>query len=293
MEITISPREVLLTMSRDYDGTTDVNANSIDTPTLTAQGSYSLGVGDFNTAGTFSNGQLALNHAFSGSNRETLTLSGIATSNSKDSGVASSVTNGNLGSLVLVDGINDGEANNYTLTLSSGEHNFTVDPKPLSLSGSKVYDGTSVVLSSELPTISGLIGSETVVLSGSTNTTGSGGSQKNVANNVSITSSAAGISLSNGSNGGLASNYTLTGGTHQTNITQKDFSVDLTRQYDGTDQAKPNSVDSAISETFNNLVSGETLTLGGTHGTVSSQEESSGIVVSSPKDVPGMRKPSP
>ena len=113
--------------------------------------------------------------------------------------------------LPLADGSNGGKASNYKITLSSGSHEYTVTQKPLGLSGSKVYDGTDVVLASELPTISKLIGSETVVPGSQTVTAGSTATKKNVANNVTITSNAAGITLADGSNGGLASNYTLTG----------------------------------------------------------------------------------
>ena len=172
-----------------------------------------------------------------------------------------------------MDGTNDGKAANYTLTLPSGSHGFTVTPKVLGLSGSKVYDGGAIVLASELPTISGLIGSETVVISNQTSTTGSGGANKNVANNVSITSNATGISLANGSNGGLAANYTLTGGTHQVNITKAPVTIALSRQYDGTTNASSNATDSNTSETYSGIVTGEALTLSG-QGSVSSKNYS-------------------
>ena len=130
------------------------------------------------------------------------------------------------------------------------------------LSGSKVYDGGSVVLASELPTISGLIGSETVVTGNQTTTSTSlsTGARKNVASNVAVQSNASGITVSNGLNGGLAANYTLTGGTHQVNITKAPVSVALSRQYDGSTNASSNATDSNTSETFSGLVGSETLT---------------------------------
>ena len=58
-----------------------------------------------------------------------------------------------------------------------------------------------------------------------TSTSLSTGARKNVASNVAVQSNASGITVSNGSNGGLAANYTLTGGTHQVNITKAPVSV--------------------------------------------------------------------
>ena len=117
---------------------------------------FPMGSSDlFNTSGSFSSGQLVLSNG----TRETLTTSGTGTTNSKNAGVASTI-NSNASGLSLVDGTNDGKAANYTLTLPSGTHGFTVTPIVLGLSGSKVYDGGAVVLASEFPTISGLIGSK-------------------------------------------------------------------------------------------------------------------------------------
>ena len=143
----------------------------------------------------------------------------------------------------------------------------------MGLSGSKVYDGTDVVLASELPTITGLIGSETVVPGSQTITSGSTATKKNVANNVTITSNAAGITLADGPNGGLAANYTLTGGTHQVNITKAPVTIGLTRQYDGTTNASSNATDSNTIESYSGLVGSETLTLTG-QGSVASKNVS-------------------
>ena len=53
-----------------------------------------------------------------------------------------------------------GCASNYTLT--GGTHNFTVNPKVISLSGTRLYDATTNAVASDLTTISGLVGSETL-----------------------------------------------------------------------------------------------------------------------------------
>ena len=100
-------------------------------------------------------------------------------------------------------------------------------------------------------------------MTGSTTTTGSGGTQKNVANDVSIITSASGITFKMGGSGGLASNYTLVGGTHQVDITQAPVTIDLTRQYDGTTDASSNATDSNTTEAYNGLIGSETLTLTG------------------------------
>ena len=245
---------------------------------MTAQGTYSAPGSSSNTS-TFSTGLvsggvsyfLPVNVADGHSSRETLAINGTGTANSKD------VTSANIlssnGTLALADGSNGGKASNYKITLSSGNHAYTVTQKPLGLSGSKVYDGTDVVLASELPTVTGLIGSETVVTGSQTTTAGSTATKKNVANNVTITSNASGITLADGSNGGLAANYTLTGGTHQVNITKAPITIGLTRQYDGTTNASSNATDSNTTESYSGLVGSETLTLSG-QGSVASKNVS-------------------
>ena len=103
---------------------------------------------------------------------------------------------------------------------------------------------------------------------------GSTATKKNVANNVTITSNASGITLADGSNGGLiAANYTLTGGTHEVNITKAPITIGLTRQYDGTTNASSNATDSNTTESYSGLVGSETLTLSG-QGSVASKNVS-------------------
>ena len=245
---------------------------------MTAQGTYSVPGSSSNTTNftsTLTSGGITyvLPRNVASGSIETLTISGTGTANSKDVSSAS-ILSGN-GTLALGDssGSDGGKASNYKITLSSGNHAYTVTQKPLGLSGSKVYDGTDVVLASELPTVTGLIGSETVVTGSQTTTAGSTATKKNVANNVTITSNASGITLANGSNGGLAANYTLTGGTHQVNITKAPVTIALTRQYDGTTNASSNATDSNTTESYSGLVGSETLTLSG-QGSVASKNVS-------------------
>ena len=79
--------------------------------------------------------------------------SGTATISSANAG---SYTITNLAGISLAD--NTGLASNYTLT--GGTHNFTVNPKVISLSGTRLYDATTNAVASDLTTISGRVGSE-------------------------------------------------------------------------------------------------------------------------------------
>ena len=78
--------------------------------------------------------------------------------------------------------------------------------------------------------VSTLVGSETLTLGGTTTGTLS---SANVGTRT-IGSNASGINLGDGTNGGLAANYTLTGGSHQITITQRGITANFTRAYDGT-----------------------------------------------------------
>ena len=83
------------------------------------------------------------------------------------------------------------------------------------------------------------------------------------------------LALGNGSNGGLAGNYTLSGGTHQLTVNQRPLNATLARQYDGTTAAAGSTLSS-----FDALQGGETLTLSGS-GTAANDNVANGISVSS------------
>ena len=134
---------------------------------------------------------------------------------------------------------------------------MTVGQRALILSGSRLYDSTSTVSSSDLSTITGTVGSETL------NLTGSGTlSNANVGSNKSITLGS--IALADGSNGGLAANYSLSSGTLTVN--QRPLTATLARQYDGTTTAAGSSLSS-----LSGLQGGQTLTLSGS-GTIASKD---------------------
>ena len=65
------------------------------------------------------------------------------------------------------------------------------------------------------------------------------------------------LSLADGANGGLASNYTLAGGTHLLTVNKTVISITGTRQYDGSINALPADL------SLNNLQGGENLALSG------------------------------
>ena len=122
------------------------------------------------------------------------------------------------------------------------------------MSGTRLYDATTDAVASDLTTISGRVGSETLTLSG----TGSV-ADANVDPNKAVTVG----TLALGDGTGLAANYTLSGGTHQLTINQRPLNATLSRQYDGT----ATSAGSTLSS-FDALQGGETLTMSGS-GTVS------------------------
>ena len=171
---------------------------------------------------------------------------------------AGSYTITNLAGITIADG-SGGAASNYTLT--GGTHNFTVNPKVISLSGTRLYDATTNAVASDLTTISGLVGSETLNLSG----TGSV-ANANVANNKTVTLG----TLALADNSGLAANYTISGGTHQLTVNQRPLAATVARQYDGTKTAAGSDLSS-----FDALQGGETLTLSGS-GTVGDENVANG-----------------
>ena len=166
----VTPRPLTFTSSRNYDGTTTAN-----TPGLT----YTFG------------------NLVSG---ESLVLSGSGTVASKD--VSAGTQNITLGTIALAD--NTGVASNYSLT--SGTMNVT--QTQVNLTGNKVYDNSETLNNSIVSVASGLIGIETLGLSGDVVTNSSNvGTYLESANQLNSGSTT--IALTNGSNGGLSNNYII------------------------------------------------------------------------------------
>ena len=198
---------------------------------------------------------------------ETLNLTGVVNTNSANVNTYSAsggTINGGSTSIALADGTNGGLASNYTIN----DGVFTITKKAISLSGTRLYDATTDAIASDLTTMSGLVGSETLSLSG-TGTIAS----KNVGSNKTV--SVGTLALADGSNGGLAANYTLSGGTHQLTVNQRPLNATLARQYDGTTASAGSTLSS-----FDALQGGETLTLSGS-GTSASANVANGIAMSS------------
>ena len=147
-----------------------------------------------------------------------------------------------------------GLAANYTLT-GHAASTFQVGRALVTLSGSKTYDSTTTVSSSNLTVASGLIGSETLGLTGDVDTN-SVNAGTYVASSGQITPTS--IALADGSNGGLAANYAISDAT--VTINQKAISLSGTRLYDSTTDA----VGSGTLTTISGRVGAETLTLSGT-----------------------------
>jgi filamentous hemagglutinin family protein len=151
--------------------------------------------GDLTAAAT-----LAITGGLVGS--ETVTATGAASFNSKDVSSANLVT---VGSTSLADGTNGGLATNYSLA-SGLTAAASIAAKPLTISGmtaaSKVYDGNTVATVSG-GELSGLVGTETLAFAGQTGTF----VDKNVGAGKAVT--VTGIALADGTNGGLAGNYSV------------------------------------------------------------------------------------
>ena len=227
----VTQRPITLVASRVYDGTNILDGTNIST-TFT----YSNIVGS-----------------------EILSQTGTGTVANKNVGTGKAIT---VGSLTLVDG--SGAASNYNLLSSS----LNITKRPLSLSGTRVYDSTTTASASDLVTITNLVGSETLNISGN----GVIG-DKNVGNSKALTN-VSGLSLSNGLNGGEANNYTLSGGTHSLNVTKRPITILGSKAYDGS-----TTVANASISTLNNRAGGETLNINGA-GTINSAAVGSGKTIS-------------
>ena len=185
---------------------------------------------------------------------ETVTATGTATFNTKDVLTANLVT---ANTNVLANGTNGGLASNYSLaTGQTVAANITPAALTASITApNKVYNGNTTAA----PTFTitgGEVGTETVTATGTATF-----NTKDVltANLVTANTNV----LANGTNGGLASNYSLaTGQTVAANITPASVTIAGTtannKVYDGTTLATLSSVGSVTTG-----VGGETLVLNG------------------------------
>ncbi|QYG07296.1 YDG domain-containing protein [Janthinobacterium sp. PAMC25594] len=200
---------------------------------------------------------------------ETLTAGPTAAFADQNAGNGKTVTVSTL----LGNGGGGGLASNYTLANTSVTANIT--PKALTMTGAtagnKEYDGTTAAVIAG-GTLIGLVGKETLTLGTLSGTFG----DKNAGTNKAVT--VTGGSLSDGGNGGLASNYSVGAVTGlSANITQKALTVSgvtvASKVYDGDTKA------TISGGTLNGLVIGETLSLSGQSGAFNDQNAGNGKAV--------------
>ena len=193
------------------------------------------------TAGTLS--------GFIGSETVTATASGTTSDANAGTGKYVTVT------YSLADGTNGGLASNYSLADSAASVDIT--PKALSYSSitatDKTYDGSTdaTITTSGL---SGFVGSQTV-----TALSDADFADANVGTGKNITIS---FALANGTNGGLASNYSLATVTRNADITAKALSISGTIVADKTYDATTNAA--ITTGTLSGLIGSETLGLSAT-----------------------------
>ena len=160
------------------------------------------------------------------------TVTALSQSSFSDANVGSSKTA--TISFALADGTNNGKASNYSLaTVTRGA---AITAKALTISGStaadKIYDSTNAA-SISAGSLSGFVGSETLSVTASGNFADATiGTAKSVATSYN---------LANGSNGGLASNYSLSDETLTASITARALSLNqlqiASKIYDGSNSA--------------------------------------------------------
>ena len=242
--------------------------------TITDQGSTTANI----TAKTLTATASASNKVYDGNTTAaaTLTFTGLVGSETLGQSVGATFADQNVdtgivvtvNSITLSDGDNGGLADNYTI--STGQittANITAKTLTATASASnKVYDGNTTAAATL--TFTGLVGSETLGQS-----VGATFADQNVDTGIVVTVNS--ITLSDGDNGGLADNYTISTGQITTaNITAKTLTATASasnKVYDGNTTA-------AATLTFTGLVGSETL--GQSVGaTFADQNVDTGIVV--------------
>ncbi|WP_114652566.1 beta strand repeat-containing protein [Polynucleobacter necessarius] len=133
---------------------------------------------------------------------------------------------------------------NYQITFANpASHVYLINPATVSVSASKDYDGSQSFASNQITVATG-IGSQTLTLSGS--------ATANSANVTGVSSlSTTGLTLGDGSNGGLATNYQLPASSSSLVINPLALTASITgaptKQYDATDSATLSSSDYSLS----------------------------------------------
>ncbi|WP_397589869.1 YDG domain-containing protein [Sphingorhabdus sp.] len=228
--ITVSTSNVIKT----YDATT----SALGTP-VTISGSLFNNVSNGNTTDSLSGGT----YAFVGAN---VSRAGGVSSGSVLSDkvvTASDVT------------VNDGNGGgNYVVTYADN-NTSTINPYAISLTGGRVYDGTTQV-NSDIFSLSQRVGQETLGLTGVGTIQNSHVTLIGTTPQSQVLGSVGTLALTDGA--GLAINYTLTGGTHNVTVNQRPLTlvaVIPNKIYDG------NTAIPVTSLVLENQVAGEALEL--------------------------------
>jgi hypothetical protein len=197
------------------------------------------------------------------------TLSGfVGTETVTATGTAASYSSANVGTYAgvtvtynLADGTNGGLAINYSL--AAGSASGTITAKSLTIGApsiaSKVYDGTTTAGAVTVGSLSGLVGSETLMVSGAA-------ANYSSANVGSYTSTVITYTLGDGTNGGLASNYSLANGSATGAITAKPLSITTATIADKVYNASATS-GTVTPGTLTGFVGTETVTVASATGT--------------------------
>ena len=147
---------------------------------------------------------------------ETLTINGSGTIAAPSVGTNKVLT---LGTLTLADGSNGGESSNYNLTSGT----FDVTTRPITLSGSRVYDGTTTVANTDITTFTNIVSGEALAVTGSGTI---------VDQNVGTSKPVSLGTLALADNTGSASNYSLSSATFD--VEQRPLNLSATKVYDAS-----------------------------------------------------------
>ncbi|MFL2828002.1 MAG: beta strand repeat-containing protein, partial [Candidatus Puniceispirillales bacterium] len=244
-----------VTITSSYTGVDVSNYSVTDQTSTTSDISAKVLTATASTSDKVYNGSSASTTSLSLSGfigSETVTSTNSSTFNNKNVGTGKTVT---VNSITLADGANGGLASNYSINTGQTS-TANVTAKTLTVSGittsNKVYDSTTTATTTL--SFSGLIGSETI-----NNTNSSTFDNKNIGTAKAVTVNS--ITLVDGNNGGLASNYSINSGqTTSADISAKQITVSgisaSSKSYDGTTSI---TLDTS-SVNYNGLVSGDDLT---------------------------------
>lgn len=160
----------------------------------------------------------------------------------------------------------------YANPVAATAGTLIINQRLLSFTGTRVYDATTDVAGSAL-TLGNLVSGEDLSLSG----TGAV-ANKNVGDGKTVTLGS--LALANGTNG-LASNYTLSGGTYTVNITKADISsvAGITANNREYDQSTVASLNYASGLTFNGIQGSDNLTVAAATGAFEDKNAANGKTV--------------